>query len=107
MPFRCSKCGSLNVDGMAKCGKCGTPLSETDRLELKPSEDSNPDYGEIVQKCPYCGRPMEEGTLEVPQGYFAPRWIGQEASEPIGFGTYSVEFEGYRCTTCNCMLVTY
>ncbi len=95
----------MNANSMTKCGKCGSPLSETNRVEIK--EEIVPEldkYGEALPpRCPCCRKPMEEGTLEV-SGRWFPRWVSAEGSATL---TTETAIEGFRCRDCSCLLLRY
>jgi len=102
MTLRCSNCRSLNADNMPSCGNCGASLAQAERLKIKKPGCS---WNGTGMNCPYCGQPMDEGVFEV-SARERPRWIGGGGKEEImGQGPSFREFEGYRCRSCNCMLV--
>ncbi len=108
MTLRCGSCGALNADSMTTCGNCSAPLTEANRVPVQTEKTENPDYGAAV-RCPYCGRPMEEGVFDVPASRgLRPRWLSGSGEEEIGsYSITSYEYAGYRCTSCNSMLVYY
>jgi DNA-directed RNA polymerase subunit RPC12/RpoP len=106
MTLKCSGCGSLNVDSMTACGNCGAALTQADRVVAEKIEESPDEPG---MACPYCGGPMEKGLLEIPaHQILSPLWLSGSGEEALfGYGASYHELEGYRCRSCNCLLVDY
>ena len=106
MTLKCPSCGSLNIDTMTKCGNCGTPLAQAEhvKIDVKKTE-SEYDSDVSSLRCPYCGRPMEEGTFEIAsQLPHRPLWVSASGEEPI---EEFFAFNGHRCRSCSCMVITY
>lgn len=90
MTQKCLMCGSMNSDGMSSCGKCGGALERVESITAtKPGQP----WDEVIVKCPNCGHPMEQGTLETGKDSV---WITGHGEEYIGVEA----FDGHRCPGC-------
>lgn len=79
-------------------------LAEAERVQFDAPKAEEAYAGEeTFPRCPYCGGPMVDGTLDIVNrpAYF-PIWVDASGEEQLEQRSV---FDGHRCRACNCIVI--